>query len=290
MQNPIKETGGIIADLTRLSLRYNIPRAAGALGFFLLMSFFPLLMCANAILGIFHVDVQHLITSIDRFLPQQAAALAREYVEYLGQNESTAMLTAGIIAVVISASAGLRVLLDTMDEMYDNHGGGWNNFIVSIVFSLLFLVTLYLSVFVILTGDWFFKLLGGLLPKELISTWNFPAFSELWGRLRYLLLFCFVLLLVMLVYRLGTPRTEVRKGPLLICALLSTVALVLSSAVFSWIIGLSSRYSLLYGSLASIVILMLWLYICGTILLLGTVLNRVWNLRHPIKQEKSSEP
>jgi len=85
---------------------------------------------------------------------------------------------------VISASAGLRVLLDTMDEMYDNHGGGWNNFIVSIVFSLLFLVTLYLSVFVILTGDWFFKLLGGLLPKELISTWNFPAFSELWGRLR----------------------------------------------------------------------------------------------------------
>lgn len=284
MKNPIKETGGIIADLVRLSLRYNVPRASGALAFFLLMSFFPLLMCANAVLGIFHVDVQHLITSIDRFLPQQAAELVREYVEYLGQGQSEAMLTAGIIAVVISASAGLRVLLDTMDEMYDNRShGGWRNFIVSIVFSLLFLVTLYLSVFVILTGDWFLNLLGDLLPRELISMWNYPAFSELWGKLRYVLLFCFVILLVMLVYRLGTPKSEVRKGPLLVCALLSSIALVLSSAVFSWFIGLSSRYSLLYGSLASIVILMLWLYICGTILLLGTVLNRAWNLRYPLK-------
>lgn len=284
MNNPIKETGGIIADLTRHSLRYNVPRAAGALAFFLLMTFFPLLMCANAILGIFHVDVQHLITSLDRFLPQQAAELARGYVEYLGQGQSEAMLTAGIIAVVISASAGLRVLLDTMDELYDNHShGGWRNFIVSIVFSLLFLVTLYLSVFVILTGDWFLNLLDNLLPWELVSSWNLPALSELWGRLRYVLLFCFVLLLVMLVYRLGTPKSEVRKGPLLVCALLGAVALVLSSAVFSWFIGLSSRYSLLYGSLASIVILMLWLYICGTILLLGAVLNRVWNLRHPLK-------
>lgn len=284
MTNPVKETGGIVADLVRLSLRYNVPRASGALAFFLLMSFFPVLMCANAVLGIFHVDVQHLITSIDRFLPQQAVELVREYVEYLGQGQSAAMLTAGIVAVVISASAGLRVLLDTMDELYENHSrGAWRNFGVSIAFSLLFLVTLYLSVFVILTGDWFLTLLGRMLPRELVASWNYPELSQLWGKLRYVLLFCFVMLLVMLVYRLGTPKNEVRKGPLLICTLLSAVALVLSSAVFSWFIGLSSRYSVLYGSLASIVILMLWLYICGTILLLGPVLNRVWNLRHPIQ-------
>lgn len=289
MKKLILGIGGTTADIFRLSLRYNVPRASGALAFFLLMSFFPLLMCANAILGIFHVDVQHLITSVDRFLPQQAAELVRDYVSYLGHNQSSAMLTAGIAAMVISASAGLRVMLDTTNEIYDAYGkNGWRNFLYSIIFSLLFLVTLYLSVVVILTGDWFLSLVDGLLPKELVSMWNLPALSELWGSLRYVLLFCFVMLLVLLIYRLGTPRAEVRRGPLLVSALLCALALVLSSAVFSWIIGLSSRYSLLYGSLASIVILMLWLYICGTILLLGPIFNRVWNLRHP-KREKTPE-
>ena len=284
MRKCIKDAGGLIADMFRSSLRYNVPRASGALAFFLLMSFFPLLMCANAVLGILHVDVQHLITSLDRFLPRQAADLARDYVEYLAQNQSSAMLTAGIIATIVSASAGLRVLLDTMDEMYEVRGAvSWRKFLSSIIFSLLFLVTLYLSVVVILTGDRFLGLIVGLLPRELVAMWNLPALSDLWGDVRYGLLFCFVMLLVLLVYRLGTPKSEVRQGPLLVSALLSSAAMVVSSAVFSWFIGMSSRYSLLYGSLASIVILMLWLYVCGTILLLGAVLNRVWTIRYPAK-------
>ena len=73
MKKCIREAGGLIADMFRLSMFHNVPRASGALAFFLLTSFFPLLMCANAVLGILHVDVQHLITSLDRFLPQQAA-------------------------------------------------------------------------------------------------------------------------------------------------------------------------------------------------------------------------
>ena len=41
-------------------------------------------------------------------------------------------------------------------------------------------------------------------------------------------------------------------------------------------ISLSTRYSTVYGSLASVIILMLWLYLCGNIVNLGNVLNYVW--------------
>ena len=34
-------------------------------------------------------------------------------------------------------------------------------------------------------------------------------------------------------------------------------------------------------SLASMIILLLWLYLCGTILLLGAAFNRVWTKKHP---------
>ena len=49
--------------------------------------------------------------------------------------------------------------------------------------------------------------------------------------------------------------------------------------MFSWFIGMSSRYALVYGSLASLIILLVWLYLCGNILLLGAAVSRTWVIR-----------
>ena len=61
--------------------------------------------------------------------------------------------------------------------------------------------------------------------------------------------------------------------------------MVVASAVFSFFIGMSSRYSLIYGSLASVIILLLWLFLCGNILILGGVFNKV---RYDRKKMKKS--
>ena len=65
----------------------------------------------------------------------------------------------------------------------------------------------------------------------------------------------------------------------LLTSLGAALAIVAASALFSWFIGLSSRYSLVYGSLASIIIMLVWLYLCGNILILGDVCNCVWYRR-----------
>ena len=81
------------------------------------------------------------------------------------------------------------------------------------------------------------------------------------------------------LYRIGAPRGEGVRAPVVTGGVLASVSLVACSMVFSWFLGVSSRYSLLYGSLASVIILMVWLYLCGNILLLGSVFNRVWYRR-----------
>ena len=81
------------------------------------------------------------------------------------------------------------------------------------ILSLLFLLTIYLSVVVIFTGDWFFHLLETHLPHPLLRLIPLSALSSLWLWIRYLLLFCFVLLLVLAIYRLGTPRRFRRRPP-----------------------------------------------------------------------------
>jgi len=47
------------------------------------------------------------------------------------------------------------------------------------------------------------------------------------------------------------------------------------SMVFSYLIDMSTKYTLIYGSLASIIVLMVWFYTCGIILIMGNVLNLI---------------
>lgn len=272
----------MIKEIYRLYGRHNVTRAAGALAYFFVLSIFPLILCVNGFVGLAHLDIQALLRSLDRVLPQQALELMRDYVDYVSANRSSALLYAAVPAVILSASAALRVLLDTMDEIYEHpRDTGVRRIAVSVLFSLLFLVTVYLSVLVIFTGDWFLRWLAGVIPGQLAAMLNLSVLSGLWRWMRYVLLFCFMMLLVLAVYRLGTPRAHARLGPMLASTLLCSGLLVVASGAFSWIIGLSSRYSLVYGSLASIIILLLWLYLCGTILLLGALFNRVWTKKHP---------
>jgi membrane protein len=97
--------------------------------------------------------------------------------------------------------------------------------------------------------------------------------------MRYLLLFCFVLLLVLVIYRAGAPRRLVRNRTVFLTAFCTACIMVAASVLFSWFIGMSSRYALVYGSLASLIILLVWLYFCGNILLLGAVISHVLVLR-----------
>ena len=177
-------------------------------------------------------------------------------------------------------AAGLRTLFLALDELYEvRRPMGIKATLLSVVLSALFLVTIYFSVVVIFTGDWFFRLLEQHLPRPLKQLISLARVSGLWGWLRYLVLFCAVLLLVLALYRAGTPPRAMPRRTLRFAALLTALAMAVCSGVFSWFIGMSSRYALVYGSLASLIILLVWLYLCGNILLLGAAVSRTWVIR-----------
>ena len=264
----------------RLFFRHNIPQAAAAMTYFYLLSLFPLLLCVNAIVGRFDVDMTQMLSMLQRVLPQQAVSLVGDYFHYLSAVPPVA-LWIGIPTVLIASSAGLRILLDAMSALYGHpRSTGVRRLVVSMLFSLLFLLTLCLAVIVVLTGDrplqFVARLLGQLLGQNSHVLIQVAAVSRLWGWLRYLLLFCFVAVLVLTIYRLGLPRRQAKAWSVTVSALLSAATMVLVSSLFSRFIDMSANYSLLYGSLASIIVLLLWLYLCGTILLLGAVFNRAW--------------
>ena len=270
-----------VRDMVQAYGRLGVSRAAAALAYFLILTLFPLLVCVNFFIGLLELDPEAVFSALDSLLPRESLSIILDYLTYVSgvpQSQSTPLLLASLFTILLSASAGLRTLLKTMDELYQvRHVSSLRRVVVSVALSILFLLTIYLSIVVIFTGDWFFQLLEARLPSPLAELIPLRLLSQLWGWLRYLLLFFCVLLLVLAVYRMGTPPPLRReKRVLRLTALLSAGALVACSVLFSWFIGMSSRYSLVYGSLASLIILLVWLYFCGNILLVGAVAGRVW--------------
>lgn len=263
-----------IFEVAELYFTKRVARSAAELAYFLILSFFPAIICINAVIGTLHLNVLSLLDKAADIIPGGAMTIIKEYVGYITVNQSMTLLVAGGTMLLFSASAAMRSLMNIMGDIYGQEGysGVWQ-IVASVVFSVLFLLAIYLSVVVVLTGNWLFRLLEGLLRR-------FPALSEVrlpwkWQWMRFVILFCFLLMVVMLIYKATAPRGHPRP-PVLTGAFLASAALVLFSVLFSWFIGLSSRYSLVYGSLASVVILLLWLYLCGTIVILGSCVNCVW--------------
>ena len=270
-----------VRDMVQAYGRLGVSRAAASLAYFLILTLFPLLVCVNFFIGLLELDPEAVFSALDPLLPRESLSIILDYLTYVSgipQSQSTPLLLASLFTILLSASAGLRTLLKTMDELYQvRHVSSLRRVVVSVVLSILFLLTIYLSIVVIFTGDWFFQVLEERLPPPLAELIPLRLLSQLWGWLRYLLLFFCVLLLVLAVYRMGTPPPLRREKKVLrLTALLSAGALVACSVLFSWFIGMSSRYSLVYGSLASLIILLVWLYFCGNILLVGAVAGRVW--------------
>ena len=106
-----------------LYLRVGASRAAAALSYFLILTLFPLLVCVNYFIGLFHLDLENLLQSLDQILPAEALAVIQDYLGYVSESQSRALLLASLITILISASAGLRTLLAAMDDLPGPSGG-----------------------------------------------------------------------------------------------------------------------------------------------------------------------
>ena len=278
----IWESGPVrfIREMVDIYFGKRVSRSAAELAYFLILTFFPILVCINGFIGILHLDSFAVMAAMEDFLPNEALSVVGEYIGYISTNQSNAMLIAGITMTLFSASAAFRALMNIMDDIYErkSYTGLWQ-IVASVIFSILFLVTIYLSIVVVLTGNWLFALIEGFFHLDPSALpWD-------WQWLRFLILFALVLLFVLLAYRMAAPRGKPRP-PILTGGIIAAAALVAASILFSWFIGMSSKYSLVYGSLASVIILLLWLYLCGNILILGNVFNCVWYKRKKIRYLK----
>lgn len=267
----MKKEGGpekalrFLIRLVELYLSHRVSRTGAAFAYFMTLSALPLMILVNALLA--RVGPSPALEGLaEGLLPAGVAEFLREASAPLSAGGSPALLWAALTAAVSSCAGAVRLVMRAAEEFYDRRGGGARGYLRSFALSVCFLLCVYAGIAAVLTGGWFLARLDALFGVgALVSSWRW---------LRFALLFGIVFFLLLGLYRAVLPRGAL-PSPVLPGALLGAAAFSAASALFSWFIGLSARYSLLYGSLASVAILMLWLYLVGTVVVMGAAVNRL---------------
>ena len=171
-------------------LRRRVTRSAAELAYFLILTFFPLLVCINAAAGALNLRESDFYRLLAQVVPAQSLAVVEDYLAYITQNRSPALLIGGVILTITSSSAAFRSLLATVDDIYrrPHQSGIWFG-VKSVLLSGLLLATVVVGMVILVTGEWFIALLDRLFQVG--------ALLESWTRLRFPLLFVFLLLMLM---------------------------------------------------------------------------------------------
>lgn len=260
----MKSLLSFLRDYISVTREMRLSNSSAALCYYFTMTFFPLVICLYSLLGSSFDTALRIMRLADGILPGEAMKLMEEFLNHVASGNSRNMLMAGLAVLISVASAAIRSVQTTIGKV---QGGlrfqGLMYFLFSLVSSLAFLAAIYFAMLVMLTGKEFISLINRIVPfVDLGSSWQYLRYPALGG---------IYLLIVLGIYSMPKRREDsygVFPG-----AMLCTVALVADSMIFSRFIAGSIRYPLVYGSLASVILLMIWLYSCCMVFYGGAALN-----------------
>ena len=262
----------LIYLIKRVIHYYNvkqIPLASAALCYYMMMTVFPLIICLYTLLGQNYDQAVRILEFMEGFLSADALDTVRSFLAYVANNHSMAMAVAGLTVMLTSASAAVRSMQVTIGRM---QGGlrytGITGFLFSVLYSVVFLAATWFAILVMFSSRKILKMIRKWLPLNMIDV-NWVDVN--WHEIKYLLLALIMFLLLWGIYRFARKRgSRYYTWP---GAIFATFGIVGMSLIFSGFIAVSTRYSLVYGSLASVILLMYWIYLICQVIYLGAAIN-----------------
>lgn len=245
---------------------------AGQMAYFVLLSLFPLLMFVVALTGIVVDDpesaLKGLTETMKDFLPRDTVGLLGDYIDRTLRGAGAGVLLVGALAALWSGSGASYALIDAANRAYGVRETRpfWRVMGVSVLmvvgFALL-IVALTLVLFSSQAGGYLQRLTG--LPD---------FFLVLWGVLRWVVAFVVVSLVHDVLYYLA-PSADLPFKWVTPGGLTTTVLILVSSVALSYYVAAFGRYDQLYGPIAAVITLMLWLYVGSFMVLIGVEMNAV---------------
>ncbi|KSU89352.1 ribonuclease [Bacillus sp. VT 712] len=264
---------GIVGFVKKLITEIKEDNATGLAAeqaYYYMLSLFPMLILLLSIIPYLSLDANDAIKVLESAMPAETADIFKENVVQFINNPNGGLLTIGILGTIWSASNGMNAFMRAMNEAYNVKET--RSFIKVRGLSILLTIGLILTLVIALILPVF----GGVILKALVS-WGLPtSFGTFLSVLRWIVAITIMIAVLSMLYRLAPnkkfPFAHVWPG-----AVAATLLWQLTSLGFSFYVSNFGNYSATYGSLGGVIVLMLWLFLTGLILVIGGEINAIYH-------------
>lgn len=235
--------------------------------YFLILSIFPLLIFILSVLRFTPVSEDELINGLTAIMPGGTSDLVISTVNEVISNSSAAVLSVGMLATLWSASKGSNALIKGINKAYDVEED--RNFLQ--VKGIAVLTTLGIPLLVI--SSFLFLVLGETIGVFIFDRLGFSEyFLSLWNLVRFIFPIVAMIIFFTLFFKFA-PNRKLKFRDVIWGACFTSAGWIIISLGFSFYVSNFGNYSRIYGSLGSIIVLLLWLYISSIIVILGGEVN-----------------
>ena len=287
----------VLIDFVKMFTKGRTTDRAAGVAFNFFLALFPLILFFFTLIP--YIPIPHLyervMMALDDFLiPSGTMDFVKGTIDGIMNQSHEGLLSLSVILCLVFGSSGIVAIFNGFRNVYANYvlvkGLGLTGWLKQRAFAILVLIIigalLVVSILLISLGGMFLKY---LVIHEIIEGGSFTFF--LFGVLRWVIGVFALCFGIALLYYFGNVTVDEhyrverkRKGPhgealyrnFVIFspgAILATALFVLGRVAFNVYISNFSRYNVLYGSIGTLIILMLWILLVSVLILAGNDLN-----------------
>jgi membrane protein len=242
---------------------------AAQLAYYFFLALFPALLVLIALAGVFTDAglVERLVNMMSGAVPPDVISIIRDQLIRISQGQQGGILTFGVLAALWSSSAAIVSLIDSLNGAYDvEDSRPWcKQRLVAIALTVGIAVFIIASFALVLAGPEIADWLAGRFGLG-------SAFAWTWKIVQWPIVFVLVALAFGLVYYFG-PDVEQDFVFLTPGSVLATVLWLLGSLAFRFYVMNFASYNETYGAVGGVMVLLLWLYLSGLVVIVGAEMN-----------------
>ena len=270
----LASTKVFLTQVWNSSYRDGVYNRAAELAYFFFLSLFPGMIFVTTVLGfVFRKNTQltgMLLEYLGTTLPGSAFDLITKVITEITQASGSGKLTFGILAALWTANSGMSALEDALNAVYNVKETRplWKSYGIALLLTVLAALLLVIALTIILYG--------GTLAQVISDTIGLkPEIYWTWRILQWPIALFFVSLVASAVYY-AAPNVKQRAWQWLSPgSLFATLGWIAASGLLRLYFHFFTGYAKTYGSLGAVMVLLVWLYLTGCMLLLGAEVNMV---------------
>lgn len=245
--------------------KYHISEYTAQCAYYTVLSFIPFIMLIVTLIQYTSISKETLFSIVQNLMPETMTETTMGIIQEV-YSKSVGTISISAIFVLWSAKRGFYALSKGLHSIYETDKE--YNFIYMQIKSIILTVFLVLAIVSVLVFSVFGNSLIDIMKNKYnISNniLNIVHFSKIG-----IFLVLFIVLLLIYKFVPGHKQKIINQIP---GAIIATLGWFVLSTVFSVYLDTFKGFSVMYGSLTTIVLAMMWIYFCMYIILLGALVN-----------------